>query len=95
MPVDQAQTSLPFPAERVERYASGGLWAGKALGWRGFWLIGAADCGSLLTRLDVGERLRSETSGLVAVDASAAFTDNLASGLAAVRTDPVRPLPPT
>jgi hypothetical protein len=95
MLVDQAQTPSPFPAERVERYVSGRLWAGRALGWRGFWLIGAADCGSLLTRLDVGERLCSETSGLAVVDAPAAFTNDLALGLAAVRTDLVCPLPPT
>lgn len=63
-------------------------------GWQGFWLTGPTDRGSLLTRLDVGERLRAETGGLVVVDGPAEFTDDLAAGVAAARADLVCPLPP-
>ncbi|MFE4754974.1 FAD-dependent monooxygenase [Streptomyces mirabilis] len=56
-------------------------------GWRGYWLTGPDDRGSVLTRLDVGERLRAETGALVVVEAPAQFTDDLAAGLAAGRAD--------
>ncbi|MEV0364657.1 FAD-dependent monooxygenase [Nocardia fusca] len=61
-------------------------------GWRGFWLTGPADRGTLLTRLDLAERLRAETTGLVVVDGAAENLDDLAAGIAAARTDLVCPL---
>ncbi|MBP2371061.1 FAD-dependent monooxygenase [Pseudonocardia parietis] len=64
-------------------------------GWRGFWLTGPLDRGCVLTRLDVGERLRTETSGLVVVDGPASCRDDLAAGVVAARADLVCPLPPT
>ncbi|GEL17642.1 FAD-dependent monooxygenase [Pseudonocardia asaccharolytica] len=62
-------------------------------GWRGAWLAGPADRGSLLTRLDVGERLRSESGGLVVVEGPTTFTEDLAAGVAAGRADLVWPAP--
>ena len=62
-------------------------------GWRGFWLTGAPDRGSVLTRLDLGERLRAETGGLVVVDGPRAHLDDLAAGVATGRADLVCPLP--
>jgi anthraniloyl-CoA monooxygenase len=62
-------------------------------GWRGFWLTGAADRNSLLDRLDLGERLRIETGGLVVVEGDQAHRDDLAAGLAAGRADLVCLLP--
>ncbi|MGD9525709.1 FAD-dependent monooxygenase [Pseudonocardia sp.] len=56
-------------------------------GCPGFRLGGADDRGSVLTRLDVGERLRAETGALVVVDGLATSLDDLASGLASGRTD--------
>jgi len=56
-------------------------------GWRGFWLTGAPDRGSVLTRLDVGERLRGETGGLVIVEAPGACLDDLTAGVASGRAD--------
>ncbi len=60
-------------------------------GGRGCWLTGPDDRGSLLTRLDVGERLRSETDALVVVEG--ADIDDLATGVAAGRADLVCVLP--
>jgi anthraniloyl-CoA monooxygenase len=65
-----------------------------AAGQRGFWLTGPSDRASLLDRLDLGERLRSETAGLVVVDGPATHLDDLAAGIAAGRADLVCPLPP-
>jgi anthraniloyl-CoA monooxygenase len=61
-------------------------------GWAGFWLTGPADRHHLLTRLDLGERLRAETTGLVVVDGPSSFLDDLAAGIAAARTDLVCPI---
>ncbi|MGW5644661.1 hypothetical protein ACWEV3_12275 [Saccharopolyspora sp. NPDC003752] len=58
-----------------------------AAGWQGFRLTGDGDRGDLLTRLDIGERLRTETGGLVVTDAPARFRDDIAAGVAAGRTD--------
>ena len=60
----------------------------------GFRLTGPADRASLLDRLDLGERLRSETTGLVVVDGPAIHLDDLAAGVAAGRADLVCPLTP-
>lgn len=57
------------------------------VGWAGFWLTGPADRGAVLTRLDIGERLRMETGGLVVVEAPEAWLDDLAAGIASARTD--------
>src|SRR5690606_10292029 len=46
-------------------------------GWAGFWLTGPADRHHLLTRLDLGERLRAETAGLVVVDGPSSSLDDL------------------
>jgi anthraniloyl-CoA monooxygenase len=57
------------------------------IGWTGFWLVGATDRAAVLTRLDVGERLRCETGGLVVVEAPRGMRDDLAAGLASARAD--------
>ncbi|WP_281690415.1 FAD-dependent monooxygenase [Pseudonocardia thermophila] len=62
-----------------------------ATGRRGFWLTGPADRGSLLDRLDLGERLRSETAGIVVVEGPAAHLADLAAGVASGRADLVCP----
>ncbi|WP_149256905.1 FAD-dependent monooxygenase [Actinomadura sp. K4S16] len=56
-------------------------------GWQGCWLTGPQDCGHLLTRLEIGERLRNETGALVVVDGPPSCTDDLAAGIASGRTD--------
>jgi anthraniloyl-CoA monooxygenase len=61
-------------------------------GWAGFWLVGGADRAAVLTRLDVGERLRAETGGLV-VEAPEILRDDLAVGLASARADLACPVP--
>jgi anthraniloyl-CoA monooxygenase len=63
-------------------------------GWAGCWLTGPADRASVLTRLDVGERLRSETGGLVAVDGPTNCLEDLAAGVASARADLVCPSSP-
>lgn len=62
-------------------------------GWAGFWLTGPHDRGSVLTRLDIGERVRAETGGLVVVDGPEDYEDDLAAGLASARADLVCPFP--
>ena len=62
-------------------------------GWQGFWLTSPLDRGSVLTRLDLGERLCAETTGLVVVDGPASSLDDLAAGVATARADLVCPLP--
>ncbi|GAC66857.1 FAD-dependent monooxygenase [Gordonia soli] len=51
------------------------------------WLTGAADRTAVLTRLDLGERVRRETGAVVVVDAPAEFSGDLVAGLAALRAD--------
>lgn len=63
------------------------------VGWSGFWLTGSADRAAVLTRLDIGERLRAETDGFVVVEAPESLRDDLAAGLASARADLVCPLP--
>jgi anthraniloyl-CoA monooxygenase len=63
------------------------------VGWAGFWLMGAADRAAVLTRLDVGERVRAETGGLVVVEAPAGLRDDVAAGMASARADLVYLLP--
>lgn len=62
-------------------------------GWAGFWLTGPPDRSSVLTRLDIGERLRPETGGLVIVEGPAELEEDLAAGIASARADLVCPLP--
>ncbi len=64
-------------------------------GWAGFWLSGPAERGHVLTRLDLGERLRAETGALVAVDGPDSMREDLAGGVASGRADLVCPLPET
>lgn len=59
----------------------------RSCGIAGFWLSGPADREAVLTRLELAERLRLETDGLVVVQAPAALTSDLAAGLASGRTD--------
>ncbi|MEU6698614.1 FAD-dependent monooxygenase [Pseudonocardia sp. NPDC046786] len=56
-------------------------------GWDGFWLTGPDERAEVLTRLDIGERLRAETDGLVVVEAGPGHRTDLAAGLASGRTD--------
>jgi anthraniloyl-CoA monooxygenase len=68
-------------------------------GWAGCWLAGPGeavdDRGTVLTRLDLGERLRAETGGLTVVDGPATVLDDLAAGVVAGRADLVCPLSET
>ena len=51
------------------------------------WLTGGPDRADVLTRLDLGERMRRETSAIVVVEAAADARDDLVAGLASLRTD--------
>ncbi len=53
----------------------------------GFWLTGSRDRPSVLTRLDLAERLRREVGGLVAVVGTEQVLGDLAAGLLSGRTD--------
>jgi anthraniloyl-CoA monooxygenase len=53
----------------------------------GVLLAGAGDRGAVLTRLEMGERLRRDTEALVVVRAPATCREDLAAGLACGRTD--------
>jgi anthraniloyl-CoA monooxygenase len=50
------------------------------------WLTGGDDRASVLTRLEIAERLRRRTDALVVVAGPAALREDLADGLAADRT---------
>jgi anthraniloyl-CoA monooxygenase len=64
-------------------------------GWAGCWLTGGDHRAGVLTRLDVGERLRAETGGLTVVDGPVTLLDDLAAGVVAGRADLVCPVPDT
>ncbi|WP_055477157.1 FAD-dependent monooxygenase [Gordonia sp. HS-NH1] len=51
------------------------------------WLTGRGDRDAVLTRLDVGERLRRETGALVVVEAPDSSYDDLVAGLVSLRAD--------
>ncbi|MHC3002957.1 FAD-dependent monooxygenase [Gordonia sp. GN26] len=51
------------------------------------WLTGAADRAAVLTRLDIGERMRRETGAIVVVEAPSAVRGDLVAGLVCHRTD--------
>ncbi|MDQ4118890.1 MAG: oxidoreductase, partial [Actinomycetota bacterium] len=50
-------------------------------------LRGPAERGALLTRLDLAERIRTETGALTVVEGPEALRDDLAAGLVSARTD--------
>jgi anthraniloyl-CoA monooxygenase len=56
-------------------------------GWQGCWLTGPEDHDSLLTRLEIGERLRNEIGALVVVEGPPSRMDDLAAGIASGRAD--------
>jgi hypothetical protein len=56
-------------------------------GAAGVRLRGPAERGALLTRLDLAERIRTETGALTVVDGPEALRDDLAAGLVSARTD--------
>ncbi|HEY0812563.1 MAG TPA: FAD-dependent monooxygenase [Pseudonocardia sp.] len=64
-------------------------------GWAGFWLTGPPDRAAVLTRLAVGERLRTDTGAVVAVDGPAPYLDDLAAGIVSGRADLVCLVPVT
>jgi hypothetical protein len=64
--------------------------AAVAAGAAGCRVGGPPDRPSVLTRMDLAERLRAETGGLVVVEAPAAWRDDLAAGLVSARLDLVR-----
>ncbi|BBG00955.1 MULTISPECIES: FAD-dependent monooxygenase [Pseudonocardia] len=66
--------------------------AARARGAVGFRLTGDGDRPSVLTRLDLAERIRTEVGGLVVVDAPAGLRDDLAAALVSGRTDLVNPI---
>ena len=53
----------------------------------GFRFTGPADRPSVLTRMDLAERVRTEVGGLIVVDAPARLRDDLAAGLVSARAD--------
>jgi anthraniloyl-CoA monooxygenase len=56
-------------------------------GAAGFRFAGPADRPSVLTRMDLAERVRTEVGGLIVVDGPAALRDDLAAGLVSGRAD--------
>ncbi|MGW5645792.1 FAD-dependent monooxygenase [Saccharopolyspora sp. NPDC003752] len=56
-------------------------------GAEGFRVTGPPDRSALLTRLDLAERIRTETGGLVVVEGPAELRDDFAAGLVSARTD--------
>ena len=65
------------------------LLAGRArqAGAGGFRFTGPADRPSLLTRMDLAERVRAEAGGLIVMDGPAGLRDDLAAGLVSGRAD--------
>ncbi|TCK25944.1 FAD-dependent monooxygenase [Pseudonocardia endophytica] len=61
--------------------------AARERGAAGVRLSGPAERGALLTRLDLAERIRTETGALTVVDGPEALRDDLAAGLVSARTD--------
>jgi anthraniloyl-CoA monooxygenase len=58
-----------------------------ATGASAVWLTGRGDRDAVLTRLDLGERLRQETDALVVAEAPTGSYDDLVAGLVSLRTD--------
>ncbi len=61
--------------------------AARAEGAAGFRFGGPADRPTVLTRMDLAERVRTEAGGLIAVDGPAELRDDLAAGLVSDRAD--------
>jgi len=59
----------------------------RAAGAGGFRFAGPADRPSVLTRMDLAERVRIEAGGLIVVDGPAGLRDDLAAGLVSGRAD--------
>jgi hypothetical protein len=59
----------------------------RAAGAGGFRFTGPADRPSVLTRMDLAERVRTEAGGLIVVDAPAGLRDDVAAGLVSGRAD--------
>ncbi|SHK03923.1 2-polyprenyl-6-methoxyphenol hydroxylase [Pseudonocardia thermophila] len=89
-----ARQRAAFPAEPVhvdlrDPWGPDGDAVLAGVGGRAVRLTGPAERGAVLTRLDLGERLRIETGSLVEVEAPAALRDDLAAGLVSGRCDRV------
>ncbi len=59
----------------------------REAGAGGFRFTGPADRPSVLTRMDLAERVRTEVGGLIVVDGPAELRDDLAAGLVSARAD--------
>jgi anthraniloyl-CoA monooxygenase len=59
----------------------------REAGAGGFRLTGPADRPSVLTRMDLAERVRAEAGGLIVMDGPAGLRDDLAAGLLSGRAD--------
>ena len=59
----------------------------RETGADGFRFTGPGDRPSLLTRMDLAERVRAEAGGLIVVDGPAGLRDDLAAGLVSGRAD--------
>ena len=59
----------------------------RRAGADGFRLTGPADRPSVLTRMDLAERVRTEAGGLIVMDGPAGLRDDLAAGLLSGRAD--------
>ena len=59
----------------------------REAGADGFRITGPADRPSVLTRMDLAERVRTEAGGLIVIDGPAGLRDDLAAGLVSGRAD--------
>ena len=59
----------------------------REAGAGGFRFTGPADRPSVLTRMDLAERVRTEVGGLIVVDGPAGLRDDLAAGLVSARAN--------
>jgi hypothetical protein len=59
----------------------------REAGADGFRFTGPADRLSILTRMDLAERVRAEAGGLIVMDGPAGLRDDLAAGLVSRRVD--------
>ena len=81
------ENSSPDPWDADGDAAVARARAARDRGAAGVRLSGPADRGAVLTRLDLAERIRTETGAVTVVDGPRALSDDLAAGLVSARTD--------
>lgn len=82
--------TLPDPWDLEGDAIVEGARTARDAGWQGYRFTGPEDRESVLTRLDLAERVRLEVGGLVVVAGPASSRDDLAAGLVSGRTDLVQ-----